>query len=122
VAAPEAHADDAAPEEEPVPAAAAAAGEEEEEQEEKGRRVAAAGRGRKRRRRGAGAPGPSSSPAPAPAPAGPRGGLVMVKRDLLARCMTCPLCRRLLRDATTISECLHTCESLPPSLPLSSST
>ncbi|CAL4926298.1 unnamed protein product [Urochloa decumbens] len=32
----------------------------------------------------------------------------MVKRDLLARCMTCPLCRRLLRDATTISECLHT--------------
>ncbi|OEL26172.1 E3 ubiquitin protein ligase DRIP2 [Dichanthelium oligosanthes] len=32
----------------------------------------------------------------------------MVKRDLLASCMTCPLCRRLLRDATTISECLHT--------------
>ncbi|CAD6213685.1 unnamed protein product [Miscanthus lutarioriparius] len=32
----------------------------------------------------------------------------MVKRDLLARCMTCPLCRGLLRDATTISECLHT--------------
>lgn len=32
----------------------------------------------------------------------------MVKRDLLARCVTCPLCRRLLRHATTISECLHT--------------
>ncbi|KAG8062792.1 hypothetical protein GUJ93_ZPchr0003g16469 [Zizania palustris] len=32
----------------------------------------------------------------------------MVKRELLARCMTCPLCNRLLRDATTVSECLHT--------------
>ncbi|TVU49266.1 hypothetical protein EJB05_00570 [Eragrostis curvula] len=32
----------------------------------------------------------------------------MVKRELLTRCMTCPLCHRLLRDATTISECLHT--------------
>ncbi|KAF0922240.1 hypothetical protein E2562_029130 [Oryza meyeriana var. granulata] len=28
----------------------------------------------------------------------------MVKRELLARCMTCPLCDRLLRDATTVSE------------------
>jgi E3 ubiquitin-protein ligase DRIP len=36
--------------------------------------------------------------------------MVMVKRELLVRCMTCPLCRRLLREATTISECLHTCE------------
>lgn len=27
-------------------------------------------------------------------------------------CMTCPLCNKLFRDATTISECLHTCESL----------
>jgi hypothetical protein len=35
---------------------------------------------------------------------------VMVKRGLLAACMTCPICNRLLRDATTISECLHTCE------------
>ncbi|EAY83780.1 E3 ubiquitin protein ligase DRIP2 [Oryza sativa Japonica Group] len=34
--------------------------------------------------------------------------VVMVKRELLARCMTCPLCRRILRDATTVSECLHT--------------
>ncbi|TKV92410.1 hypothetical protein SEVIR_9G161500v4 [Setaria viridis] len=104
VAAPEAHADDAEVKEEPVAAAAAEEGEEEKERR-------GAGRGRKRRRRGG--PGPSSSSpspaaAPAPAPAGPRGGLVMVKRDLLARCMTCPLCRRLLRDATTISECLHT--------------
>jgi len=32
----------------------------------------------------------------------------MVKRELLARCLTCPLCDRLLRKATTISECLHT--------------
>ncbi|VAI21631.1 unnamed protein product [Triticum turgidum subsp. durum] len=57
------------------------------EQEEGERR----GRGRKRGRR----------------PGAPRG-LVMVKRELLARCMTCPLCNRLLRDATTVSECLHT--------------
>ncbi|XP_066372601.1 E3 ubiquitin protein ligase DRIP2-like isoform X2 [Miscanthus floridulus] len=68
-----------------------------------GRRGAtASARGRKRRRRGGGG-GPSSYSAAA----GTRG-VVMVKRDLLARCMTCPLCRRLLRDATTISECLHT--------------
>nr|GMD13918.1 E3 ubiquitin protein ligase DRIP2-like isoform X1 [Ipomoea batatas]GMD20074.1 E3 ubiquitin protein ligase DRIP2-like isoform X1 [Ipomoea batatas] len=26
--------------------------------------------------------------------------------------MTCPLCNKLFRDATTISECLHTCKSL----------
>ncbi|KAM0858470.1 hypothetical protein ACQ4PT_047813 [Festuca glaucescens] len=49
------------------------------------------GRGRPRRR---------------PAPEG--SGVVMVKRNLLASCMTCPICKRLLRDATTISECLHT--------------
>ncbi|KAE8807620.1 Polycomb group RING finger protein 1 [Hordeum vulgare] len=35
-------------------------------------------------------------------------GVVMVKREQLARCMTCKLCHRLLREATTISECLHT--------------
>ncbi|XBI78712.1 hypothetical protein VPH35_088351 [Triticum aestivum] len=35
-------------------------------------------------------------------------GVVMVKREQLARCMTCQLCHRLLRNATTISECLHT--------------
>ncbi|WOL15259.1 hypothetical protein Cni_G24040 [Canna indica] len=34
--------------------------------------------------------------------------VVEVKREQLAACMTCPLCHKLLRDATTISECLHT--------------
>ncbi|CAN6282199.1 unnamed protein product [Urochloa humidicola] len=105
---PEARADDAAAVK-PEPAAGA---EEEQEQAKEMRRGGGA-RGRKRRRRGGAGAGPSSSsssPSPSTAallPAGPRG-LVMVKRDLLARCMTCPLCRRLLRDATTISECLHT--------------
>ncbi|KAF8692207.1 hypothetical protein HU200_039810 [Digitaria exilis] len=72
--------------------------EEGEQEEEKGGR----GARRQRRRRGGGA--------------GDGGAVVMVKRELLARCMTCPLCRRLLRDATTISECLHTCESFLLSL------
>ncbi|KAL5225726.1 hypothetical protein ABZP36_012365 [Zizania latifolia] len=36
--------------------------------------------------------------------------VVTVKRELLAACMMCPICRRLLHDATTVSECLHTCE------------
>lgn len=36
--------------------------------------------------------------------------LVRVRRDLLASCMTCPLCHKLFRDATTVSECLHTCQ------------
>uniref|UniRef100_A0A453CM72 Zinc finger C3HC4 RING-type domain-containing protein n=1 Tax=Aegilops tauschii subsp. strangulata TaxID=200361 RepID=A0A453CM72_AEGTS len=35
-------------------------------------------------------------------------GVVMVKRAALVACLTFPLCRRLLRDATTITECLHT--------------
>ncbi|XP_062204652.1 E3 ubiquitin protein ligase DRIP2-like [Phragmites australis] len=61
-------------------------GEDEEEEEEERR-----GGGRRRRRGTVG-----------------DGAVVMVKRELLVRCMTCPLCRRLLRDATTISECLHT--------------
>nr|AAP44681.1 hypothetical protein [Oryza sativa Japonica Group] len=39
------------------------------------------------------------------------GDVVMVRRASVAACLTCPLCGRLLRDATTISECLHTCES-----------
>uniref|UniRef100_A0ACD5X9T6 Uncharacterized protein n=1 Tax=Avena sativa TaxID=4498 RepID=A0ACD5X9T6_AVESA len=52
------------------------------------------GRGRKRGRRG----GSGAS----------RELQVMVKRELLAACMTCHLCNRLLRDATTVSECLHT--------------
>ncbi|KAJ6797100.1 E3 ubiquitin protein ligase DRIP2-like [Iris pallida] len=34
--------------------------------------------------------------------------LVRVRREVLAACMTCPICDKLLRDATTISECLHT--------------
>ncbi|KAG8092957.1 hypothetical protein GUJ93_ZPchr0012g20456 [Zizania palustris] len=41
---------------------------------------------------------------------GATGEVVTVKRELLAACMTCPICHRLLRDATAISECLHTCE------------
>ncbi|KAG6527106.1 hypothetical protein ZIOFF_009199 [Zingiber officinale] len=36
--------------------------------------------------------------------------VVKVKRKLVASCLTCPICNKLLRDATTISECLHTCE------------
>ncbi|CDY10748.1 BnaA05g11880D [Brassica napus] len=31
-----------------------------------------------------------------------------VKRETVVACMTCSLCDNLLRDATTISECLHT--------------
>ncbi|EPS62332.1 hypothetical protein M569_12460, partial [Genlisea aurea] len=31
-----------------------------------------------------------------------------LKRKAVAPCMTCPLCRKLFRDATTIIECLHT--------------
>uniref|UniRef100_A0A6P4A6Q8 E3 ubiquitin protein ligase DRIP2 isoform X1 n=1 Tax=Ziziphus jujuba TaxID=326968 RepID=A0A6P4A6Q8_ZIZJJ len=34
--------------------------------------------------------------------------VVKVKRETIAACMTCPLCNNLFRDATTISECLHT--------------
>ncbi|KAL3828015.1 hypothetical protein ACJIZ3_016817 [Penstemon smallii] len=33
---------------------------------------------------------------------------VEVKREAVAPCMTCSLCHKLLRDATTIIECLHT--------------
>ncbi|CAA2975707.1 E3 ubiquitin protein ligase DRIP2-like isoform X3 [Olea europaea var. sylvestris] len=33
---------------------------------------------------------------------------VKVNRDTIAACMTCPLCDKLFRDATTIIECLHT--------------
>ncbi|KAJ9180087.1 hypothetical protein P3X46_008372 [Hevea brasiliensis] len=36
------------------------------------------------------------------------GQVVKVKRDIIQACMTCPLCKKLLRDATTISLCLHT--------------
>ena len=46
-------------------------------------------------------------------------GLARVLRDALAARMTCPLCRGLLREATAITQCLHTCEFSPsPSLPL----
>ncbi|KAI9084882.1 hypothetical protein K1719_033288 [Acacia pycnantha] len=34
--------------------------------------------------------------------------VVKVKRETLEACMTCPLCHKLLKDATTISLCLHT--------------
>ncbi|CAH1417753.1 unnamed protein product [Lactuca virosa] len=34
--------------------------------------------------------------------------VVKVRRDKIAACMTCPICNKLFRDATTISECLHT--------------
>ncbi|PSR94841.1 E3 ubiquitin protein like [Actinidia chinensis var. chinensis] len=34
--------------------------------------------------------------------------VVKVRRETIAACMTCPLCNKLYRDATTISECLHT--------------
>lgn len=37
--------------------------------------------------------------------------VVKVKRENLEACMTCPLCHKLLKDATTISLCLHTCNS-----------
>jgi hypothetical protein len=36
--------------------------------------------------------------------------VVKVKRETIEACMTCPLCNKLLKDATTISLCLHTCE------------
>ncbi|KAG2285860.1 hypothetical protein Bca52824_045464 [Brassica carinata] len=34
--------------------------------------------------------------------------MAKVKREKVVACMTCSLCDNLLRDATTISECLHT--------------
>ncbi|THU65381.1 hypothetical protein C4D60_Mb05t03040 [Musa balbisiana] len=49
----------------------------------------------------------SGTGAEAATAAGP-GQVVKVKRKLLVACMTCPICHKLLRDATTISECLHT--------------
>ncbi|CAL1356990.1 unnamed protein product [Linum trigynum] len=33
---------------------------------------------------------------------------VKVRREVIEGCMTCTICNRLFRDATTISECLHT--------------
>lgn len=37
--------------------------------------------------------------------------VVKVRRESLAACMTCPLCQDLLDEATTVTECLHTCMS-----------
>ncbi|KAG6501303.1 E3 ubiquitin protein ligase DRIP2-like [Zingiber officinale] len=34
--------------------------------------------------------------------------VVKVRREVLAACMKCSICQKLLRDATTIPECLHT--------------
>ncbi|XP_061994996.1 E3 ubiquitin protein ligase DRIP2-like [Rosa rugosa] len=34
--------------------------------------------------------------------------VVKVKREKLEACMTCPMCKELFEEATTISECLHT--------------
>ncbi|XP_042006669.1 E3 ubiquitin protein ligase DRIP2-like [Salvia splendens] len=34
--------------------------------------------------------------------------LVKLRRQAVAPCMTCPLCHKLFREATTITECLHT--------------
>jgi hypothetical protein len=54
-------------------------------------------------------------------------GLARVRREALAACMTCPLCRGLIREATAITLCLHTCKfpllslTLPPWLSLSRS-
>ncbi|KAL9364289.1 hypothetical protein Peur_042162 [Populus x canadensis] len=36
------------------------------------------------------------------------GQVVKVQKERIAACMTCPLCNKLFREATTISECLHT--------------
>ncbi|CAA0828046.1 E3 ubiquitin protein ligase DRIP2 [Striga hermonthica] len=34
--------------------------------------------------------------------------VVSVRREAVAPCMTCPLCYKLIREATTVIECLHT--------------
>lgn len=34
--------------------------------------------------------------------------VVKLRRKAIAACMTCPICNKLLRDATTIPECCHT--------------
>ncbi|XP_059652793.1 E3 ubiquitin protein ligase DRIP2-like isoform X2 [Cornus florida] len=36
------------------------------------------------------------------------GHMVEVRRETIAPCVTCPLCNKLLKEATTISLCLHT--------------
>lgn len=44
-------------------------------------------------------------------------GFARVRREALSACLTCPLCRGLLREATAITQCLHTCEFPLLSLP-----
>lgn len=44
------------------------------------------------------------------------GQVVRVKREILEACMTCHLCKKLLKEATTISLCLHTCKFFSSSL------
>lgn len=34
--------------------------------------------------------------------------VVKIPKKLVAACMTCPICNKLYRDATTVAECLHT--------------
>ncbi|KAL6637260.1 hypothetical protein ACP70R_024832 [Stipagrostis hirtigluma subsp. patula] len=94
--------------EDAVPKAAAVGEEEEAEEEPEEERGRRGRRGRKRARRGSSSSSPAVAAAAPKASAGAAREVVMVKRELLKRCMTCPLCRRLLRDATTVSECLHT--------------
>lgn len=36
------------------------------------------------------------------------GQIVKVRRGIFEACMTCPLCKKLFKEATTISSCLHT--------------
>lgn len=35
---------------------------------------------------------------------------ISVVREKLAACMRCGICDKLMRDATTISECMHHCK------------
>ncbi|RLN16837.1 E3 ubiquitin protein ligase DRIP2-like [Panicum miliaceum] len=49
-----------------------------------------------------------SAAAPGAGGGGGVGDVVRLKRSALAACLTCPLCDRLLRDAATITQCLHT--------------
>lgn len=52
--------------------------------------------------------GAGAAAAPGGGGDGGAGNVVMLRRSALAACLTCPLCGRLFRDATTITECLHT--------------
>jgi hypothetical protein len=40
------------------------------------------------------------------------GEVLMVRRSAVAACVTCGLCGGILRDPTTVSKCLHSCELL----------